>query len=628
MILPLFLLSFLSAYSQSGIIYPDKPNQDTMRSEPVKFELIGPDAVSADSVIVTVPGNTPVTSKKGTLYPAQTGWMPVRYRLYRNNILVADKTDSVLIAGPTRINVIQIGALTQCYTNNNFCVTARPVDAFGNPVTFIWVSCGDGSEGYSDSNFTDTFCCRYTQPALYPRWIRVHDKYGGVTDTVFTNSLVKNTRGVYLNYKGGGYGPFDPDSDLQPFGDTQNVAEWHLFLDSMVIPKHSGIFDTLIDMHGCHSLTTYTLYKDGCEGFQTLKICLDSFPDSGDAWITYPYHSNTDTFGLGDISYELKGPATAAADSFVVEPFSKAPVRGKNYVFTVSDTGWLRVDYRLYKRSRLIAEGVDTILMIAPPVIRGYRIFTEDTQCYHNNSFCVAGSPLDIYGNAVKSVAVDCGDGRIISLDSPTDTGCCHYNNIGIYQQRIVASDKYGGTFDSLISYGMVTATEGVGFYYSGSGFGPLDPDKDLTIVGDTQDVAMWRLFIDNIEIPKHAGVFDTLIDLGGCHTLKVHTLYKNGCEAEDSNQVCLIGLGLGSFNPDIKMYPNPVSSVLYIESEKHMAKENLALVNVLGQDFRVTLSSPADSIYAIDVSDLPAGVYILYHTEAGIRMANRFVKY
>jgi hypothetical protein len=59
--------------------------------------------------------------------------------------------------------------------------------------------------------------------------------------------------------------------------------------------------------------------------------------------------------------------------------------------------------------------------------------------------------------------------------------------------------------------------------------------------------------------------------------------------------------------NNDIKIYPNPVNSVLKIKSKSNLDISNLSLVNVLGKTVYTS-----KTIHDIDVSTFAKGFYIL----------------
>jgi len=82
--------------------------------------------------------------------------------------------------------------------------------------------------------------------------------------------------------------------------------------------------------------------------------------------------------------------------------------------------------------------------------------------------------------------------------------------------------------------------------------------------------------------------------------------------------------LGLSSFEtPEVKMYPNPASSVLIIESV--LSIEKVSVYNLLGQE--VISKTPNTQLVTVDVTSLQVGVYIVKTSINGNVSSTRFIK-
>ena len=82
--------------------------------------------------------------------------------------------------------------------------------------------------------------------------------------------------------------------------------------------------------------------------------------------------------------------------------------------------------------------------------------------------------------------------------------------------------------------------------------------------------------------------------------------------------------LGVKDFtSSNIKMYPNPTSTVFTIEANDVI--ENISLFNVLGQEV-LTKSSNSNSV-TLDVANLQTGVYVVKSTIGGVISTSRLVK-
>ena len=82
--------------------------------------------------------------------------------------------------------------------------------------------------------------------------------------------------------------------------------------------------------------------------------------------------------------------------------------------------------------------------------------------------------------------------------------------------------------------------------------------------------------------------------------------------------------LGLSSFAaPEVKMYPNPASDRLTIESTIEM--QTIEVSNLLGQE--IMRVSPAATVATIDISSLQSGVYFVKTVADGLTLTKRFIK-
>ncbi len=82
--------------------------------------------------------------------------------------------------------------------------------------------------------------------------------------------------------------------------------------------------------------------------------------------------------------------------------------------------------------------------------------------------------------------------------------------------------------------------------------------------------------------------------------------------------------LGLSSFTTsNVKMYPNPTSSVFTIEAKEVV--ESVSLFNVLGQE--VVTKYPNSNSVTIDIANLQTGVYIVKTMIGGVSSTSRIVK-
>ncbi|HLP65464.1 carbohydrate binding domain-containing protein [Flavobacterium sp.] len=84
------------------------------------------------------------------------------------------------------------------------------------------------------------------------------------------------------------------------------------------------------------------------------------------------------------------------------------------------------------------------------------------------------------------------------------------------------------------------------------------------------------------------------------------------------------ISLGNSSFEAsNIKMYPNPASTLLTIDAEE--AIEKVSVFNLLGQE--VISVSPSNELVTLDVASLQTGIYVVKTNINGVISSTKFIK-
>lgn len=109
---------------------------------------------------------------------------------------------------------------------------------------------------------------------------------------------------------------------------------------------------------------------------------------------------------------------------------------------------------------------------------------------------------------------------------------------------------------------------------------------------------------------------------LTDAHDFSMHAVY-----AQESDTTVLRKPDTSANSLEWMVYPNPVTNVLYIKSRSGQMEQ----IEIYGLDGRCVLSDNSNQgrQYAIlDVSTLPAGIYMIYHTQtAGTTYISSFVK-
>jgi serine protease AprX len=109
--------------------------------------------------------------------------------------------------------------------------------------------------------------------------------------------------------------------------------------------------------------------------------------------------------------------------------------------------------------------------------------------------------------------------------------------------------------------------------------------------------------------------------DINNCYVIT--STCPQGLVSKPSNQVCTQGVGIeNTIDDKVKIYPNPATSMLYVEGE---GLETISIYNLLGQQF--TEIRIKDHKTTIDLSNYPENVYILrIFTEKGESINKRVI--
>jgi PKD repeat protein len=101
----------------------------------------------------------------------------------------------------------------------------------------------------------------------------------------------------------------------------------------------------------------------------------------------------------------------------------------------------------------------------------------------------------------------------------------------------------------------------------------------------------------------------------------------NNGCEVEAVINDVFAGINYSSaLSSGLKVYPNPVSDLLFIDPGKMNAEDvQLSVINLVGEKMQVSYTS--GSMFKMDVKSLPAGMYWIEATDGLQTVHSRFLK-
>jgi len=138
-------------------------------------------------------------------------------------------------------------------------------------------------------------------------------------------------------------------------------------------------------------------------------------------------------------------------------------------------------------------------------------------------------------------------------------------------------------------------------------------------------------LFVAGGNSPYSYNWGDTIIDknrteLKGDSTYSVIVTDTNGCKKYSKIYVgSTLGMEVSDI-PTIHLYPNPVSDILYIDTQEEI--QNIAVVDLSGKIWKhFDLARDMNQLFSMDLSQLHKGVYFLYIQNNGINKQFKFLK-
>lgn len=404
-VLLLCLLSAGIAPGQAYIELNSRLDPDTLAyTSYIDYKLLGPDAVVADSAVVSYILPTyqfTEYGKSGKLSTSGTGNRQIRYRLFKNGNLLFDKTQDIFIVPRPEIRAWRKPSHDpQCYWNNEFCIITDTRDALGNSITFMEILWGDGSETRVSSNFNDTFCKKYPDRTGGPEsvFIYIKDIYGGHQDTQFAlGNYLPQRMGLFYTQIDDSCGNFDFESRFLKNDDvdTMDIQSWSVFFDGYLISSSQQQKDTMMVLEGCHQLLIKTEYTDGCSTEVKQNFCKESlFRSDSD---TLAFSGPPASFSVshsGSLEWDFDDPNSGVSNK-ITETVEKGLHR---YTHRFSEPGIYKVKLtRQHKTCQSLTER--TIYVTGPmarieshksgniiPDSQRYQCVYKDTVFFPNNS--------------------------------------------------------------------------------------------------------------------------------------------------------------------------------------------------------------------------------------------------
>ncbi|GEM_PF-6755684 len=121
-------------------------------------------------------------------------------------------------------------------------------------------------------------------------------------------------------------------------------------------------------------------------------------------------------------------------------------------------------------------------------------------------------------------------------------------------------------------------------------------------------------------------GTIDNVLSNGASQSYSVEVTDANGCVATDT--VTFLPVGIGEREGfDVKVYPNPATDLLTIETKSSQPLTGLTLINALGANIDLEFSALGTGRYEASVAELPSGFYVLLPSIEGWQSEQRTIQ-
>jgi PKD repeat protein len=122
------------------------------------------------------------------------------------------------------------------------------------------------------------------------------------------------------------------------------------------------------------------------------------------------------------------------------------------------------------------------------------------------------------------------------------------------------------------------------------------------------------------------------MFDKSGSYSVNLKVIYEGGQDDTlRSNYINVVTSGLNNFEnnkPEISIYPNPITDVLYIESNKSLSQSKIFITDLIGKEINsINYNMLNNSKLQISTTSLGKGIYLVnIVNENGITSTHKFV--
>ncbi|MEZ4721512.1 MAG: T9SS type A sorting domain-containing protein [Flavobacteriales bacterium] len=547
-------------------------------------------------------------------------------------------TESVIITQPTQLMVMASADSVLCYGQSNGVANAIGTGGT-SPYSFQWSTSSTGQtlSGLSAATYTVT----------------ATDDNGCTASTFVTVFEPQVLESSTNQFNVSCFGGSDGVAEVIPVGGTVPYAySWSNAANSA---SNGGVIAgqyevTVTDVNGCTTQDTVTITEPtelivvvdssimpSCHGLSDGSIIATAFGGTSPyAYLWSNSQSNsmssslmagiytltaTDDHGCeASVSYELAQP-----DSLIAVIDSAQMVscyRAQNGFATVSVVGGtMEYTYEWSNGDSLVfADSIDTGFV--------YVMVTDINGCYYSDSVLI--TEPDTLDLMLTIENVTCFGGSDGQIQSGVLGGTMPYEyawNTGEQTSSISSISSGSYTLTITDSLGCVSMLEAeVGY------------TNELPVV----DLGADSVFCDAVDYELHGGSAGTYLWSTGettetiivaeAGTYWVGVVDANGCANTDTIEIsihdCLGVADATAFKNSIRLYPNPASDVIYLQSDVNIGLVNVTMTGTNGQlMIQRKLQLNAQTSESLDLTDLAPGVYLMRLKGENLSASQLFVK-
>ena len=314
---------------------------------------------------------------------------------------------------------------------------------------------------------------------------------------------------------------------------------------------------------------------------------------------------------LGDAAFALTSPTSNSPGAFTYTSSNTSVATISGNIVTIVGVGTSTITANQAASAPFLVGSTTAVLTVSPPAAPVPTLAAADVISMYGETY--PNTYIDDFGSVLGEPDLDPTSGENKALKYNFEIG--GYG--AMYAETNVSTMQYVH-FDYF-----TTNSTNFKFVLITKNINPLDPGLEYSYELNPSSIVFNTWKSVNIPMSYFTGL--------GLNPLTWFQYKFDRVAAGNPNIVYIdnvyftrINLGVKDFtSSNIRMYPNPTSTVFTIEANEVI--ENISLFNVLGQEV-LTKTSNSNSV-TLDVANLQTGVYVVKSTIGGVISTSRLVK-